>query len=125
MHMRVCALHAGRWLRANRIRQQADDVPSIDSGLVCCLDTNRSLSLPLRHGMCSSRVIMSTAASSGAATGEAPDLANLRENYVSTGIDEKTLPSEPHVLMDKWVEAACNSKDVSDPLSYNNNPLSY
>ena len=54
-------------------------------------------------------------ASSSAAAGQAPDLANLRENYVSTGIDETSLPSAPHILMDKWVEAACNSKDVSAP----------
>lgn len=60
--------------------------------------------------------MLSMTSSSGvAAAGQAPDLANLRENYVSTGIDEKALPSEPHVLMDKWVEAACNSKDVIEP----------
>lgn len=63
-----------------------------------------------------------TSSSGVAAAGQAPDLANLRENYVSTGIDEKALPSEPHVLMDKWVEAACNSKDVSD--QYPSSPYS-
>ncbi len=51
------------------------------------------------------------AASNPSSTGP-PDLANLRENYVSTGIDETTLPSQPHILMQKWVEDACNCKEV-------------
>lgn len=41
-----------------------------------------------------------------------PDLANLRENYVSTGIDEKCLPSEPHKLMDAWIQEACKCEEV-------------
>lgn len=77
------------------------------------------LSVPLVNVMCChARAILSMTSASDAATGQAPDLANNREKYVSSGIDEKTLPSEPHVLMAKWVEAACNSRDVSDPLSY-------
>lgn len=41
-----------------------------------------------------------------------PDLANLRENYVSTGIDDKSLPSEPHKLMEAWIQDACNCQEV-------------
>lgn len=44
-------------------------------------------------------------------------MANLRENYVSSGIDETALPQEPHVLMAKWVEEACGCKEVSGRVS--------
>lgn len=55
----------------------------------------------------SSVSLLSTAAK------ETPDLANLRENYVTQGICEKDLPDAPHELMSKWIDDACNSKDVS------------
>lgn len=45
-------------------------------------------------------------------------MANLRENYVSAGIDEAALPSQPHVLMGKWVEEACNCKEVRFSVMY-------
>lgn len=60
---------------------------------------------------CNSSPCSGAAASEASSTGP-PDLANLRENYVSTGIDETTLPSQPHILMQKWVEDACNCKEV-------------
>ena len=119
--MRVWTLYVSRWARAIGIPQQAGYASfKNNSGLTfVVLGYVRAVSLPVpstqRH-VCSSRAILSMASSSGAAaTGQSPDLANLRENYVSSGIDEKALPSEPHVLMENWVETACNSKDVSDP----------
>eukprot|EP00903_Cladosiphon_okamuranus_P010934 g10327.t1 len=51
----------------------------------------------------------------GAKGSTGPDLANLRENYISAGIDETALPSQPHILMAKWVEEACNCKEVIEP----------
>lgn len=61
------------------------------------------------------RASLSSGAASKASSIGAPDLANLRENYVSAGIDEAALPSQPHVLMGKWVEEACNCKEVIEP----------
>ncbi|CAN0362583.1 unnamed protein product, partial [Hapterophycus canaliculatus] len=55
------------------------------------------------------------AAVSKASSTSPPDLANLRENYVSAGIDETALPQEPHILMAKWVEEACSCKEVIEP----------
>lgn len=36
---------------------------------------------------------------------------------MSSGIDETALPQEPHILMAKWVEEACNCKEVSSRVS--------
>lgn len=51
---------------------------------------------------------MSTAGSKGA-----PDLANMRDNYVSKGIFEEDIADAPHILMSKWIEDACNCKEAS------------
>lgn len=66
---------------------------------------------------CTHPPLTSAGASAAAGSGKAsstgpPDLANFREHYVSAGIDEAMLPTQPHVLMHKWVEEACNCKEV-------------
>lgn len=56
---------------------------------------------------------MSTAASKGG-----PNLANMRENYVSEGIYENDMPDAPHILMSKWIDDACSCKEVSSSQFY-------
>lgn len=56
---------------------------------------------------------LSSSSVAGGKTGAVLDLAGMRENYVSVGIDEKNVPSTPHKLIAKWIEDACNCKEVS------------
>ncbi|CAB1117938.1 unnamed protein product [Ectocarpus sp. CCAP 1310/34] len=68
---------------------------------------------PLGRHATRKRTLSATAGSQSSSA--PPDLANLREHYVSTGIERATLPSEPHILMAKWVEEACRCKEVIEP----------
>lgn len=72
-------------------------------------------SLPSDAAQLKLRVPQLSSLCSGAAktASTGPDLANLRENYISAGIDETALPSQPHVLMAKWLEEACNCSEVN------------
>ncbi|CAM9823958.1 unnamed protein product [Ascophyllum nodosum] len=82
--------------------------------------------ISLRIGVCAFRSfnvarsggrqrLLGSARPSSTDADQGPDLANLRENYVSAGIDENSLPREPHELMAKWIEDACQSKEVIEP----------
>ena len=87
-------------------------IEAIEAAVVMCVGLSPFRRCPQLKAPCASNSPWNILCSASSKASTPPDLANLRENYVSAGIDETALPSHPHTLMAKWVEEACNCKEV-------------